>query len=199
MPINEFNISETRNYQNVHYWLRAKFGMASKCDFCNVKGGKYEWALKKGYSYEKNIENFVSLCQSCHRRYDATDEAIEKQRLKMLGRKASDETKRKMSESHKNSTVKRGGWVLSEEARNKMSQSKKGKSIGRGRKLSQEHKDSIRNSLKKIPIEEYVQIKSLRDQKVRLAAIAKIYNCSIRTVYEFLKQTPHCTTSNPTN
>lgn len=73
---------EERNYSNVHIWLAKTYGKASKCenDKCeNIAPKRYEWALKRGFSYEKNINNFLQLCPSCHRKYDYS----EKQRNRM--------------------------------------------------------------------------------------------------------------------
>lgn len=61
-------------YQSIHRWIRKTFGKASKCEHCDVKGhSKYEWALKNGAKYEKNIDNYIQLCPSCHRKCDETE------------------------------------------------------------------------------------------------------------------------------
>lgn len=69
-------------YIEIHRWLKRNFGIASKCemDGCDRKPKRYEWALKKGYSYEKSRENFMQLCPSCHRKYDMKDEYLKKLR-----------------------------------------------------------------------------------------------------------------------
>jgi hypothetical protein len=71
-------------YNKIHLWLKRKLGKANHCAFCNEGEKKYEWALKWGCDYEFNTDNFVSLCISCHRKYDATDEYRKKcsERLK---------------------------------------------------------------------------------------------------------------------
>jgi len=62
-------------YQNIHYWMKKNFGKAGKCENenCSGKSTKYGWALKIGYIYEKNRENFVMLCSSCHSKQDTTE------------------------------------------------------------------------------------------------------------------------------
>jgi hypothetical protein len=50
-----------------------------KPKICEMKGceGKsicYDWAKKTGMEYERNRDNFLRLCRSCHRRYDLTKE-----------------------------------------------------------------------------------------------------------------------------
>lgn len=58
-------------YGGIHMWLRATFGKARKCEFCNgLKAKRFEWALVKGKRYERKRENFIMLCPSCHRKYD---------------------------------------------------------------------------------------------------------------------------------
>lgn len=60
------------SYWSVHGWILKNFG---KADFCQnpqcLKVSKtYDWALLKGKDYEKNKDNFISLCRSCHKKYD---------------------------------------------------------------------------------------------------------------------------------
>lgn len=56
----------------IHQWLRAKYGKANKCVMkdCNGKSKKYDWALINGKKYERNKDNFLFLCRSCHTFYD---------------------------------------------------------------------------------------------------------------------------------
>lgn len=63
-----------RHYERVHQWIAYYYGKANKCEswFCNGKSKNYHWALRKGFNYEKKIENFIPLCVSCHRKYDFT-------------------------------------------------------------------------------------------------------------------------------
>jgi hypothetical protein len=68
------------NYHQVHHWLNRTFGLATHCENKNCKcpeAKRFEYALKKGFSYEKNKDNFIMLCISCHRKYDYTPEAHE--------------------------------------------------------------------------------------------------------------------------
>lgn len=60
-------------YVIIHRWLRESFGSANKCELCMQKDSKvYDWALKKGFEYEKKRDNFMQLCRSCHAKYDET-------------------------------------------------------------------------------------------------------------------------------
>lgn len=64
-----------RNYDNVHQWLKYHYGKAQKCEATQCPGisKSYDWALIKGKEYEKKRENFMSLCHSCHKKYDFTE------------------------------------------------------------------------------------------------------------------------------
>ncbi len=72
---------ELANYRHFHDWLRKYYGHASRCEFCDAKGKKYQWALVKGKNYERKRENFMELCPSCHRKYDHTEKIRNKMRL----------------------------------------------------------------------------------------------------------------------
>jgi len=57
----------------IHKWIKYHYGKAKKCSFCHTPNSKrYHWALRHGYLYERNIENFIELCVSCHFSYDKT-------------------------------------------------------------------------------------------------------------------------------
>ena len=67
---------ENVKYTTVHKWLFRHYGHAETCSHCGIKGEKkgrmwtIEWANAKEV-YERNIENFIPLCRSCHRIFDA--------------------------------------------------------------------------------------------------------------------------------
>ncbi len=57
----------------IHTWLIKNFGNANKCSNldCTYKNPKrYEWANIKEHKYRKNLNDYISLCPSCHRKYD---------------------------------------------------------------------------------------------------------------------------------
>ena len=54
---------------------------------CASKSKTFQWALKKGKDYEKNVDNFLQLCSSCHKKYDITDET--RDRLRESGKENS--------------------------------------------------------------------------------------------------------------
>lgn len=74
-------------YSQVHKYLINEFGKANKCERCKAEGrSKYEWALKKGCEYDFNIDNFIQMCCSCHRKYDMTDAARLKNSISSKGK-----------------------------------------------------------------------------------------------------------------
>lgn len=84
-------------YVSVHKWLRCHFGSANKCqnEACKGISTIYEYALKKGCEYEKKRDNFLTLCRSCHQKYDFVEE-----KRKYL-RVFTDERKRRIGASRK--------------------------------------------------------------------------------------------------
>lgn len=84
----------------VHKWMDVHYGQDKICEGapgikCRGKATVYDWALKKGYEYERKRENFLRLCRSCHRRYDLTEEK-KKQAIENLWWKAGMENPGKL-------------------------------------------------------------------------------------------------------
>ncbi len=77
---------KTNEYRNIHQWLRRKYGKASKCENKKCLGGskRFEWAIIRGFDYERKREIYHQLCKQCHTSYDYTEErrAIAKERTK---------------------------------------------------------------------------------------------------------------------
>ncbi len=110
----------------------------------------------------------IQCSTSCENRNKKISETLKAgdQAATMLGRKLSEETKAKMSASHKGKEVSDThkanlskaltGRILSEEHRGKISKNKKGKKYdkpfaSKGRKLSAEHKQKIKEGLLRNP------------------------------------------------
>lgn len=66
-------------YRNLHHWLDRNF-KKSKCEGeeCLGKSERFDWALKKGFEYERKRENYLVLCKSCHTRYDFSENTRKK-------------------------------------------------------------------------------------------------------------------------
>lgn len=60
-------------YMAIHLWLRRQRGDPKKCEKCplNDPERKYEWA-NIDHKYKRVVEDWLRLCTSCHRKYDAT-------------------------------------------------------------------------------------------------------------------------------
>src|SRR3990167_5436844 len=56
-------------YAGLHMWIQNKLGKPNKCEFCKKENGKFEWA-NKSKKYFRNLQDWLRLCISCHRKYD---------------------------------------------------------------------------------------------------------------------------------
>jgi len=57
-------------YHGIHRWVIRKLGTPKKCAHCNsVSKKKYEWA-NKNHEYKRNLQDWMRLCTSCHRKHD---------------------------------------------------------------------------------------------------------------------------------
>ena len=59
-------------YHSIHHWLNKTYGKATLCENkdCLKKANRFEWALRKGFKYERNRDNFIMMCRSCHAKMD---------------------------------------------------------------------------------------------------------------------------------
>ena len=62
-------------YRIVHTWINKHYGKASICENleCNRISTVFEYCLRKNMQHERNRDNYIELCRSCHRHYDMTD------------------------------------------------------------------------------------------------------------------------------
>ena len=71
------------SYTAFHHWLAESFGKAKKCQNPKCKyprknrasqitysPARFEYALIKGKEHDHKRENYITLCASCHRKYD---------------------------------------------------------------------------------------------------------------------------------
>ena len=73
-------------YGSAHAWLFRQRHLKKICAHCGSKA-TLEWALKKGEIHARNIAHYLVLCDSCHKKYDYTDERRGKLKKAMTGRK----------------------------------------------------------------------------------------------------------------
>jgi len=59
-------------YNVIHTALKRANGNAKKCisKTCTRKSTNYDWALRKGHIYSRDIKSYIQLCRSCHLKYD---------------------------------------------------------------------------------------------------------------------------------
>lgn len=49
----------------IHRWVKNTLGEASYCTFHLEHKGKFDWA-NIGHTYQRNINDWIQLCRSCH-------------------------------------------------------------------------------------------------------------------------------------
>ena len=64
-------------YISIHSWNNKHFPKKGYCIKCDTKG-KTVWALIHGKKHKRGIKNYRELCQSCHIKYDMTEEWAKK-------------------------------------------------------------------------------------------------------------------------
>lgn len=59
-------------YICIHLWLVRHYGKASICEArsCSGVSKKFDWALRRGMTYTRDLDCFYQLCRSCHVKYD---------------------------------------------------------------------------------------------------------------------------------
>ena len=108
--------------------------------------GHYMLGANHSKDTKKRISKFMSENHPLKGKHH-TDETRKKMSESLSGRKLSDETRKKMSEVKKGIPTWNKGLPCSEETKEKLRISCKG--INSGRKLSEEHKRKISDSIKK--------------------------------------------------
>jgi hypothetical protein len=60
------------SYNGLHKWLNRKLGKPDTCEFCGktgLTGKEINWA-NKSHKYNRNLNDWLRLCSSCHKKYD---------------------------------------------------------------------------------------------------------------------------------
>lgn len=62
---------ENIGYRTLHIWVNRRLGKATICESCGKagKGREIHWA-NKDHKYKRKLTDFISLCVSCHKKYD---------------------------------------------------------------------------------------------------------------------------------
>jgi len=58
-----------KQYMRIHEFVRRKKPNNKTCEHCGLEK-KLDNALINGKVHEKNIDNYIQLCRSCHNKYD---------------------------------------------------------------------------------------------------------------------------------
>ena len=70
---------ENVGYISLHKWVKRCKGKPTKCIKCGTSGGngkgRIEWA-NTDRKYNRNLKDFISLCQSCHYTADKRGEDL---------------------------------------------------------------------------------------------------------------------------
>lgn len=68
------NSKNSRNYWTLHKWLYRYKGKAFGCVDCGLsdKNANYEWS-NVSHKYLRNLNDWVSRCIPCHRKYDGNN------------------------------------------------------------------------------------------------------------------------------
>jgi len=71
-----FRKKNRAKYDAIHYWLKSKFGVATRCENskCEKRSTNFNWAKRKDKEYDFKRGNFFQLCRSCHSLHDITEE-----------------------------------------------------------------------------------------------------------------------------
>lgn len=68
-----------------HTWIKNRYGFPDTCEHCGLISDNHQvihWANKTG-KYLRDIDDWLRLCASCHKKYDMTPEL--KAKLKEIG------------------------------------------------------------------------------------------------------------------
>lgn len=79
----------TPGYSTFHYRVRKKAGKPKFCSnkqCTSINPKRFEWALIRGREYSDDPADYISLCPSCHRKYDLTEETRKKLSEVMMGK-----------------------------------------------------------------------------------------------------------------
>ena len=63
-------VGDKVSYPALHTWIRNKLGTPNYCTKCDGKKAKrFDWA-NISREYKRDVNDFIRLCRSCHKKYD---------------------------------------------------------------------------------------------------------------------------------
>lgn len=57
------------SYSALHHWVRRYKAKPLACEHCHRTDKLLDWANKSG-NYRRDLDDWIALCQRCHRAYD---------------------------------------------------------------------------------------------------------------------------------
>jgi len=60
---------ELTQYGPKHAWVIRNKEKPESCEHCGIREKKLDWA-NKDHKYKRNLNDYMALCRSCHRKYD---------------------------------------------------------------------------------------------------------------------------------
>lgn len=117
-------IGEAIGYSGLHTWVRKHLAKPELCEVCKLKPALD--LANKGI-YDRTFTNWEWLCRKCHMAKDGRLDKLNAMRIEARTKPISEETRKKMSNSHRGARNFWFGKHLPQYAREKMSKAKKGK------------------------------------------------------------------------
>ena len=59
----------SNSYTAIHYWIREYGPKKDECEICGNRNIYLEWA-NKNHDYKRDLNDWMFICRSCHKKYD---------------------------------------------------------------------------------------------------------------------------------
>ena len=84
------------SYTSKHKWVYRRLGKPKYCEKCGIKEDKiYHWASKSG-ECKRDLEDWIRLCPSCHKKYDLKKRDYIEVECVVCGKKIKTKSKKRM-------------------------------------------------------------------------------------------------------
>lgn len=70
-------VAKTTEYKLIHKYIIRTYGNAPLCIWDDSHISRFEWANISGV-YTRELEDYLPMCVSCHRKFDITDDGIQR-------------------------------------------------------------------------------------------------------------------------
>jgi hypothetical protein len=103
----------SKEYRRIHDWIRRRMNNINICSHCG-NTGKLDNALINGFQHERNIDNYMKLCRTCHYNYDHPNGITHSDETKTLIGKHSKERIERNGVSEKFINARKGTRISDE-------------------------------------------------------------------------------------